>query len=281
MLVITNPAEMHELSLEAHLEGRTVGFVPTMGYLHEGHSSLMRKARENNDIVVISIFVNPTQFGPNEDLQKYPRDFERDRALAEKEGVDIIFYPGVEDMYPENFTSIVEETSLSKRLCGESRPTHFRGVTTVVLKLLNIVQPHAAYFGQKDAQQALIIKRMVRDLNVPVKIVVCPIVRGPDGLAMSSRNNYLTPEERKRALVLSQALQAAKKKVDEGERDSRVLKEGMRKIIEPKASEICYISISDIETLEEVEKISGSVLIALAVYIGSTRLIDNIQIEVH
>jgi len=281
MLVITNPAEMYELSLEARLEGRTVGFVPTMGYLHEGHLGLVRRAREDSDIVVISIFVNPTQFGPSEDLQKYPRDFERDRALAEKEGVDVIFYPSVEDMYPENFTTIVEETSLSKRLCGESRPTHFRGVTTVVLKLLNIVQPHTAYFGQKDAQQALIIKRMVRDLNVPVAIVVCPIVRGPDGLAMSTRNNYLTPEERKRAIVLSQALQAAKKKVDEGERDSRVLKEEISKIIEPKVSKICYITISDIKTLEEVEKISGTVLIALAVYIGSTRLIDNIQIEIH
>ena len=280
MLVISNPTQMREFSLKARSEGKTLGFVPTMGYLHEGHLSLVRKARGENDLVIISIFVNPAQFGPSEDLDKYPRDFERDKALAEKESVDVIFHPSEKDMYAQNASTYIEETMLSQRLCGLSRPGHFKGVTTIVLKLFNIVQPHTAYFGQKDAQQALIIKRMVRDLDVPVNITVCPTIREPDGLAMSSRNSYLSPDERKNALVLWQALQMAKKKIDEGERDSRLLKTGMREIIEPKASKIDYISISDVRTLEEVGEIRGEILIALAVFIGSTRLIDNMQIKV-
>ncbi len=280
MLVISNPTQMREFSLKARSEGKTLGFVPTMGYLHEGHLSLVRKARGENDLVIISIFVNPAQFGPSEDLDKYPRDSERDKALAEKESVDVIFHPSEKDMYAQNASTYIEETMLSQRLCGLSRPGHFKGVTTIVLKLFNIVQPHTAYFGQKDAQQALIIKRMVRDLDVPVNITVCPTIREPDGLAMSSRNSYLSPDERKNALVLWQALQMAKKKIDEGERDSRLLKTGMREIIEPKASKIDYISISDVRTLEEVGEIRGEILIALAVFIGSTRLIDNMQIKV-
>ena len=280
MLVISSPVEMQQFSLNARNEGKTVGLVPTMGYLHEGHLSLIRKAREENDIVIISIFVNPTQFGPNEDLDKYPRDLERDKALAEKAGVHVIFHPAKDDMYLKNASTWIEETMLSKPLCGLSRPGHFKGVTTVVLKLLNIVQPHNSYFGWKDAQQALIIKRMVRDLSVPVNVNICPIVREPDGLAMSSRNSYLSPEEREKALVLWQALQAAKKKIDGGERDSGLLKREMRKIIEPKASKIDYISIADINTLEEVEEIKGEILIALAVFIGSIRLIDNIRVKI-
>ncbi len=280
MLVISSPTQMREFSLKARSEGKTLGFVPTMGYLHEGHLSLVRKARGENDLVVISIFVNPAQFGPSEDLEKYPRDPERDKALAEKESVDVIFHPSEKDMYAQNASTYIEETMLSQRLCGLSRPGHFKGVTTIVLKLFNIVQPHTAYFGQKDAQQALIIKRMVRDLDVPVNITVCPIIREPDGLAMSSRNSYLSSEERKDALVLWRALQTAKKKIDEGERDSRLLRTGMREIIEPKASKIDYISISDVRTLEEISEIRGEILIALAVFIGSTRLIDNMQIKV-
>ncbi len=280
MLVISSPVEMQQFSLNARNEGKTVGLVPTMGFLHEGHLSLMRKACEENDIVIISIFVNPIQFGPNEDLDKYPRDLERDKALAEKVGVDVIFHPAKDDMYLESASTWVEETMLSKPLCGLSRPGHFKGVTTVVLKLLNIVQPHNSYFGWKDAQQALIIKRMVRDLSVPVNVNICPIVREPDGLAMSSRNSYLSPEEREKALVLWQALQAAKKKIDGGERDSGLLKREMRNIIEPKASKIDYISIADINTLEEVEEIKGEILIALAVFIGSIRLIDNIRVKI-
>jgi len=280
MLVISSPTQMGEFSLKARSEGKTLGLVPTMGYLHEGHLSLVRRAREGNDLVVISIFVNPAQFGPSEDLDKYPRDIERDKALAEKEGVDVIFHPSAKDMYSRDASTYVEETMLSRHLCGLWRPGHFKGVTTVVLKLFNIVEPHTAYFGRKDAQQALIIERMVRDLDIPVNITVCPIIREPDGLAMSSRNSYLSPEERRNALALWEALQTAKKKIDEGERDSGLLKTGMREIIEPKASRIDYISISDVRTLEEISEIKGEILIALAVFIGSTRLVDNLQIEV-
>ena len=240
----------------------------------------MSKAREENNIAIVSIFVNPAQFTPNEDLVKYPRDFERDKALLEKIPVDAVFHPSTWDMYPHWFSTYVEETSLSKHLCGPFRPGHFRGVTTVVLKLFNIVQPHNAYFGQKDAQQSLIIKRMVNDLNLPVNIVVCPTVREPDGLAMSSRNMYLSDKERKDAVILWQALNAAKKRIDDGIRDSGTLKAEMRKIITPKTSKIDYISIVDVRTLEEINTIRGEALIAIAAYIGSTRLIDNILIKV-
>jgi pantoate--beta-alanine ligase len=280
VLVISDPEKMRRFSLEARSNGKSVGFVPTMGYFHEGHLSLMRRAREQDDVVAVSIFVNPTQFGPNEDLAKYPRNLERDAKRAEEVGVDVIFHPTVDDMYPPHSTTVVEETSLSRHLCGVSRPTHFRGVTTVVMKLFNIVQPDRAYFGQKDAQQALIIRRMVRDLNVGVEIEMCPIVREADGLAMSSRNAYLNAGERRDAVVLWQALQRAKELIDSGLRDARALKEEMTKIIEPKAAKIDYISVSDVTTLEEVDAVRGDVLIALAVFIGSTRLIDNIQLEV-
>lgn len=280
MLIISNPLEMQKYSMSRREEGKKIGFVPTMGYLHDGHLSLVRKAREENDITIVSIFVNPAQFAPNEDLVKYPRDFERDKALLEKIPVDAVFCPSTWDMYPHWFSTYVEEISLSKYLCGPYRAGHFRGVTTVVLKLFNIVQPHNAYFGQKDAQQSLIIQRMVNDLNLPVNIVVCPTVREPDGLAMSSRNMYLSANERKDAVVLWQALNAAKKRIDDGIRDSGKLKEEMRNIIAPKTSKIDYISIADAKTLEEIKTIRGEVLIAIAAYFGSTRLIDNILMKV-
>lgn len=211
MELVTDISEMQSLSLSARKAGRSIGFVPTMGYLHEGHFSLMRTARAENDVVVVSIFVNPAQFGPGEDFQKYPRNLDWDSPMAEEAGTDILFCPSVEDMYPEGFSTYVEEIKLSKHLCGLSRPTHFRGVATVVLKLFNIVLPDIAYFGQKDAQQALIIKRMARDLNLLVKIKVLPIVRENDGLAMSSRNSYLSPEQRREATILYKALMEARR----------------------------------------------------------------------
>jgi len=252
-----------------------------MGYLHEGHLSLIRAARIESDLVVVSIFVNPKQFGPGEDFERYPRDLERDKGMAEKAGADVIFHPPPAEMYPEGSSTFVEETKLSKRLCGLSRPTHFRGVTTVVLKLFNIVVPDAAYFGQKDAQQALIIKRMVRDLNLPVRIEVLPIVREEDGLAMSSRNEYLSAEERKQATVLCRSLMEAKKLIGSGVREPDKIKERMKEIIESaQESRIDYVSIVSGETLDDVEEVRGNVLIALAVFIGKTRLIDNLQLYV-
>ena len=280
MLVIADPSEMQKYSLKARSDGKTIGLVPTMGYLHEGHLSLVREARKGNDLVVVSIFVNPTQFGPGEDLEKYPRDFARDKKLCDEAGVDVIFSPDRESVYPKDFSTRVEETGLSQRLCGLSRPGHFAGVATIVLKLFNIVQPSSAYFGQKDAQQVLIIKRMVRDLSVPVKIKVCPTVREPDGLAVSSRNSYLGAGEHENALAIYRGLIAAKKMIDDGERDSGLLKNKMRSIIGPEVSRIDYVSIVDVETLEDVEKLKGEVLLAVAAFVGNTRLIDNIQLKV-
>ncbi len=271
---------MRTFSLSAKGAGKTIGFVPTMGYLHEGHLSLIRAARAASDVVVVSIFVNPAQFGPGEDFARYPRNLERDEFLAEEAGADIIFHPSVTDMYPEGFSTFVEETVLSKHLCGLSRPTHFRGVTTVVLKLFNIVFPDVAYFGQKDAQQALIIKRMVQDLNLPVRIKVRPIVREPDGLAMSSRNEYLSPEQRKQATVLHRSLMEARRLVDSGEREAYKIKERIREIIqEAREARIDSINVVNRDTLEDIEKLRGNILIALAVFIGRTRLIDNLEID--
>jgi len=280
MRIIRSLATMRRFAEQQRRQGRKIGFVPTMGYFHEGHLSLMRKARKECDLVVVSIFVNPTQFGPGEDLKAYPQDFARDRKLAEEVGVDVIFYPSAERMYPPDFSTFVEERRLSHYLCGISRPTHFRGVTTVVLKLFNIVQPDIAYFGRKDAQQAIIIKRMVRDLNLPVTIRVGQTVREPDGLAMSSRNKYLNPQQRQDALALYRSLLAAKNMIDMGEESCVKIKRTMRKMIKEKpAAVIDYVSIVDAETLEEVEKAEGRLLIALAVFFGKARLIDNIFVK--
>lgn len=261
-------------------EGLTVGFVPTMGYLHEGHKSLMEAARANNDKVVVSVFVNPMQFGPNEDLESYPRDFEKDSALCESVGVDLIFHPEPEEMYADGFCSYVDMNGLTTELCGKSRPIHFRGVQTVVLKLFNIVKPDTAYFGQKDAQQLAVIKRMEKDLNVDTEIVGCPIVREADGLAKSSRNTYLNPDERKAALILSRSLKLGRELIENGETDSKAVIKAITDSIntEPLAK-IDYVDVVDFDTITPVDKIGKSVLVAIAVYIGKTRLIDNFIIE--
>ncbi|WP_022847160.1 MULTISPECIES: pantoate--beta-alanine ligase [unclassified Desulfurobacterium] len=257
--------------------GKSIGFVPTMGYLHEGHLSLVRRARKENDIVVMSIFVNPTQFGPNEDFEKYPRDEKRDSKLAEREGVDILFLPAVEELYPEPYRTYVEVSEITEVLCGARRPGHFRGVTTIVTKLFNIVKPDRAYFGKKDFQQYKVIKQMVKDLNMDVEVVGCPIVRENDGLAMSSRNIYLSLEERESALSLYNALKLAKELIEKGERRAPRIKEQMEKFIlsHPNVKKIDYIEIVDQDNFKDVEFIKEGNLIALAVFVGDTRLIDN------
>ena len=255
-------------------EGKTIGLVPTMGFLHEGHASLIRKCREQNDIVVVSDFVNPTQFGPNEDLEAYPRDFERDSKLCESLGADLIFAPSPEDMYhdPHAFVSI---DTLSETLCGKTRPIHFKGVCTVVTKLFHIVAPDRAYFGEKDAQQLAIIRKMVKDLNFDIEIVGCPIVREEDGLAKSSRNTYLNAEERKAALCLSRAVKAGKEVIYTGA-DAKEVLNPMKAIIEAESlARIDYVMMVDALTMQQVEKVDRDVLVAMAVYIGKTRLIDN------
>ena len=259
-------------------EGLTVGLVPTMGFLHEGHASLIKRAREENDRVVVSVFVNPTQFGPNEDLESYPRDFGRDSQLCERMGADLIFHPEPEDMY-DNPCAFVSIEKLSDNLCGKTRPIHFRGVCTVVSKLFNIVTPDRAYFGQKDAQQLAIIKRMVRDLNFDIEIVGCPIVREEDGLAKSSRNTYLSPEERKAALCLSKSVAKGQEIIREGMNADDLLIE-MRKVIEAEPLAVIeYVSAVDALMMESVDTIDRPVLVAMAVYIGKTRLIDNFSWE--
>ena len=259
-------------------EGLTVGLVPTMGFLHEGHASLIKRAREENDRVVVSVFVNPTQFGPNEDLESYPRDFGRDSQLCERMGADLIFHPEPEDMY-DNPCAFVSIEKLSDNLCGKTRPIHFRGVCTVVSKLFNIVTPDRAYFGQKDAQQLAIIKRMVRDLNFDIEIIGCPIVREEDGLAKSSRNTYLSPEERKAALCLSKSVAKGQEIIREGMNADDLLIE-MRKVIEAEPLAVIeYVSAVDALMMESVDTIDRPVLVAMAVYIGKTRLIDNFSWE--
>ena len=255
----------------------TVGLVPTMGYLHEGHLSLVRSAREECEHVVVSIFVNPTQFGPSEDLSSYPRDLDRDLSLIEPLGTDLVWMPTAEMMYPDGYQTWVEVEAMTRPLEGAMRPGHFRGVTTVVAKLFNGVQPHKAYFGQKDAQQAAVIRQMTRDLNFPVKIVVCPIIREPDGLTMSSRNVYLDPEQRKAATVLYRSLTGAKEAYERGERDAENLREIMEELLasEPLAH-AQYVSCTDYDTLEELDTVKGKALLSMAVFIGKTRLIDNI-----
>ena len=257
-----------------------VGLVPTMGYLHEGHLSLVRRARAENSSLVVSIFVNPTQFSPQEDFKAYPRDIRRDLALLKKEGTDIVFMPATAEMYPAHFSSWVEIGEITERLEGSSRPGHFRGVATVVAKLFNIVQPTRAYFGQKDAQQAIVIKKMVSDLNMNLEIVALPTVREPDGLAMSSRNIYLSPEQRQAATVLYRALILAQELWSQGENDAEHLRQQMRTLIQQeKLANIDYISVADAETLEELDTVKCPALVSLAVRIGKTRLIDNIVLE--
>lgn len=279
MKIVSTIEEVRAQVREWKKEGKTVGFVPTMGYLHEGHASLMDAAGEN-DKVVVSIFVNPMQFGPNEDLASYPRDLEHDAKVCEAHGVDLIFHPTPEEMYGDNFYSYVDMDVLTKELCGLSRPVHFRGVCTVVAKLFNIVAPDKAYFGQKDAQQLAVIKRMVKDLNMPLTIVGCPIIREEDGLAKSSRNTYLSPEERKAALVLSRSIFLGKKMVEQGEKDCKKIKEAMTAEIEKEPlAKIDYVKIVDLSTMQQVETTEHGVLAAIAVYIGKTRLIDNFMTE--
>jgi len=260
--------------------GRTIGLVPTMGFLHEGHLSLVRAARKKADVTVVSIFVNPAQFGPKEDLKTYPRDLNRDSVMLEKEGVDYVFHPEAGEMYPQGYKTYVEVPDLQVKLCGRSRPGHFRGVCTVVLKLIQIVEPDFAFFGQKDALQAIILRKMAQDLNLDVQVEIMPIVREADGLAMSSRNTYLSPEERAAALVLSRSLEAAKSEIEHGERRAEVILDGMKAMIgqEPLAR-IDYVEAVNMEDLDPVKKIVKGTLIALAVFIGPTRLIDNIIIS--
>ncbi len=278
MRVVRKIEAMAGLAEKLRAQGK-VGFVPTMGALHPGHLELVRVAKERCDYVVVSIFVNPLQFGPKEDYQRYPRDFKKDRQLLKALGVDAVFYPDKEEMYPPDYSTYVEVEGLTRYLCGRSRPGHFRGVTTVVAKLFNIVKPHLAVFGQKDAQQALVIKRMVQDLNFPIEIVVVPTVREKDGLAMSSRNKYLTPEERKEAPVLFRSLKLAEKLIKSGQRDAEKVKRAMRQMIkEESRGKIDYVEIVDTQRLEPVKRIKGEVLVALAVYFGKARLIDNIII---
>ena len=279
MKIVGTVKEVREQVKEWKKQGLSVGFVPTMGYLHEGHKSLMEAARKDNDKVVVSIFVNPMQFGPTEDLATYPRDLEHDAALCESAGVDLIFHPEPEEMYEKDFCSFVDMTGLTEGLCGKTRPIHFRGVCTVVNKFFNIVTPDRAYFGQKDGQQLAVIKRMVRDLNMDIEIIGCPIVREEDGLAKSSRNTYLSPEERKAALILSKTV-ALGKELAKTEKDANKVVEAMKKNIETEPlAKIDYVEAVDALSMAPVEKLEGTCMLAMAVYIGKTRLIDNTLIN--
>lgn len=260
--------------------GDVFALVPTMGALHQGHISLVRAARKECDQVVVSLFVNPLQFRHNEDLAKYPRNFERDRALLEQEGVEVLFAPSVQEMYPAGSVTYVTVEGLSDKLCGRSRPSHFRGVTTVVAKLFNIVQPDLAFFGQKDAAQVAIIRRMVGDLNIPVQIVSCPIVREPDGLAMSSRNAYLDSPQRKFALALYRSLMRVQEQFDQGERNAvKLIEAGQRVFAEEPSVRLDYLEIVDPDTLDRVDEVSRAAMVAVAAFVGSTRLIDNIVLK--
>jgi pantoate--beta-alanine ligase len=280
MKLISEPGKFTAIAKKARQLKKSIGFVPTMGALHAGHFSLIKRAREENDITIVSIFVNPAQFGPGEDLKKYPRSLKQDAAFCRKLGVDFIFLPDKDNMYPQGYSTFVNVEILSGLLCGSSRPGHFRGVATVVAKLLNIVQPDTLYLGQKDAQQAVIISRMVKDLNFPVKVKVLPTVRQDDGLALSSRNAYLGKDERASALVLYKALQLAKVMIDNGQRNAARIISRMKQLIEKnKLARIDYIAIVERQQLKEVKKIIPGSLIALAVKFGKTRLIDNIIIE--
>jgi len=281
MRIVTKAKEMHDAVRQEKSRGKRIGLVPTMGFLHEGHLSLVRESVQRADVTVVSIYVNPAQFGPKEDFREYPRDIRRDTEILEAEGVDFVFSPDDEEIYPKGYKTYVEVYDLQDKLCGRSRPGHFRGVCTVVLKLFNVIAPDFAYFGQKDAQQAIILKRMVQDLNLGVKIEVLPIVREEDGLALSSRNTYLDKEERKAARVLSLSLEKAREMVKNGERDSGQIISQMKEMItqEPRAK-IDYVEIVDMESLNPVTKIENESLAALAVFIGKVRLIDNMILKV-
>ena len=280
MNIYTTINEMRTACRAARLAGRRLGLVPTMGALHEGHLSLVRAARASCDAVAASIFVNPTQFGPNEDLAKYPRSFERDRELLEREGVELLFAPGTDEMYPSGAVTWVVVEELSGKLDGRSRPGHFRGVTTVVAKLFHIVEPDVAFFGQKDAAQVAIIRRMVRDLNLPVEIAVCPIVREPDGLAMSSRNAYLDPQQRKQALVLHRSLMRVQELAGAGQPSAAKLAAAGREQVAAEPSvRLDYFEIVDPDTLDPVGDVTQGALVAVAAFVGTTRLIDNFLLE--
>ena len=281
MKTFTEPKKLQKWCAAKRMEGRKIALVPTMGYLHEGHRSLIEKSVSENDRTVVSVFVNPIQFGPSEDLASYPRDLQRDMDVVGSAGGDLIFHPDSSEMYPGHFTSFIDTSETTELLCGAVRPGHFRGVCTVVGKLFNIVMPERAYFGQKDAQQLATIRRFVRDLNFNVQIVACPIVRESDGLAKSSRNTYLSADERRAALVLSQSLQKGKALIDAGERDAAAVKEAIRAhLLTQPLARIDYVEVVDNENIRRVERISGSTLVAIAVYIGKTRLIDNFIAEV-
>jgi len=282
MLVFDKIINMKKYVAEQKIEGKTIGFVPTMGFLHEGHTSLVKKSASEIDITIISIFVNPTQFGVNEDFSSYPRNFERDCELAEEAGAVALFYPEANEMYPNGFSTYVSVENLTVRLCGTSRPAHFKGVTTVVLKLFNIVSPHRAYFGQKDAQQLAVIRRMTSDLNLDICVISCPIIREESGLAKSSRNVYLSDEEKAQAIALFNALNFAKSCIEQGENNAITLKGKIAKQIENNAplAKVDYVEIVDADNITELKYINGKVLIALAVHFPSARLIDNIIINV-
>lgn len=276
MKTITDVREMQNLSLEARRQGKTVAFVPTMGFLHEGHLSLLREGRRRGDLLVLSLFVNPTQFGAGEDFESYPRDLRRDSELAGGAGTDVLFAPEAKSMYPRGYATSVDVEGLTDTLCGASRPGHFRGVTTVVAKLFNIVQPHVALFGEKDFQQLAVIRRMAADLNLPVEVVGMPIVREGDGLAMSSRNVYLSAEERSQALVLSRSLQRGREMVRGGAKECSEILARLRSMIEEQPdARIDYLQICHRDTLQEQERVDGDSVLLMAVFIGKTRLIDN------
>ncbi len=280
-MIITTIKELRKYIDEHRKAGKTIGLVPTMGFLHEGHLSLIRRAKAENDIVVVSDFVNPTQFAPNEDFESYPRNIERDEQMSMEAGADVVFHPSVEEMYPHGSSTFVEvEGNITKVLCGASRPSHFKGVTTVVAMLFNIVQPHTAYFGQKDAQQAAVLIKMTRDLHMNVEIIVCPIVREQDGLAMSSRNTYLSSEERAQAVILSKALAEGKATFEQGETSvQKLIQRITNKIEEAPLADIDYVSIYEYPSLKTIEIINDQALAAVAVRFGKTRLIDNIILK--
>lgn len=281
MQIVRLPGRMQKICGELKRKGKIIGYVPTMGYLHKGHLSLIRIAKKKSDVLIVSIFVNPTQFGPSEDFKKYPRDFRGDRLLLENEGCDFLFVPRIKDMYPEGYLTYVNVEKITATLEGAMRPRHFRGVTTVMAKLFNIVQPDLAVFGQKDAQQAVVLKRMVDDLNYGIKIIVAPTVREKDGLAMSSRNKYLSKEERKQAMVLYEALSEAKRLISRGELSAnRVVARMTNMIKKQRSAQLEYIAITDAHTLNLLNKLKGEVLISLAARFGKARLIDNVRIRV-
>ena len=280
--IVKTVDDVRKAVAEWRSKGETVGLVPTMGYLHAGHQSLIKKSVEQNDHTVVSVFVNPIQFGPNEDLEAYPRDLARDAELCETTGADMIFNPEPEEMYKDGFVSFVDMNGLTNHLCGLSRPVHFRGVCTVCTKLFNIVTPDRAYFGQKDAQQLAVIKRMVKDLNMPLEIVGCPIVREEDGLAMSSRNTYMNDEERKAALILSKSIKLGQKLIEDGERSAEVVRTEMTKLLQSETmADVEYVNVVNNLTMEDIDTVEGDILVAIAVKINNkVRLIDNFMMTV-